>query len=119
MAVRVPILHQGDILISSIQEELSDTDILALQERLLEQVVRHGAVGVVVDVGALDVLDSFGTRTLCDIAQSVRLRGAQMCIVGIQPEVAYSMVLLGVTLQDIPTARDLDQGMALLRKGRG
>ncbi len=118
MSVRVPILRQGETLISSIQEELSDTEILDLQSRLMEQVVRHNATGVVVDVGALDVLDSFGTRMLCDIASAVQLRGARMCIVGIQPEVAFSMVLLGVTLKDVPTALDLDRGLALLaRKG--
>lgn len=116
MAVRVPILRQGEILISSIQEELSDSDILALQSRILEMVVRFNARGVIVDVGALDVLDSFGTRMLCDIASSVRLRGARMCIVGIQPEVAFSMVLLGVTLKDVPTARDLDHGLAILAR---
>jgi len=114
MGSRVPILRQGAILIASIQEELSDSDILDLQIRILDEVIRHRAKGVIVDVSALDVLDSFGSRSLSDIAQAVRLRGSTLVIVGIQPDVAYSMVLLGVTLPEVSTALDLDQGLALL-----
>lgn len=114
MTTRVPILRQGAFLIASIQEDLSDSDILHLQHRILEDVIKTGARGVVVDVSAVEVLDSFGTRTLSEIAAAVKLRGARMAIVGIQPEVALSMVLLGLDLQDVPTALDLDRGIALL-----
>lgn len=114
MTTRIPILRQGSTLIASIQEDLSDSDILLLQNRILDDVIKSGARGVVVDVSAVEVLDSFGTRTLSEIAAAVRLRGARMAIVGIQPEVALSMVLLGLTLQDVPTALDLDRGIALL-----
>ncbi|WP_138466821.1 STAS domain-containing protein [Poseidonocella sp. HB161398] len=116
MAVRVPILRQGRTLIASFQDDLSDSDILSLQGRVLEDVIRHRATGVIFDVSALDVLDSFGTRTLSDIAAAVQLRGARMAIVGIQPEVAFSMVLLGLTLSDVPTALDLETGLALLAR---
>ena len=117
MAIRVPILRQGSVLIASIQEALSDHDILDLQQRVLGEVVRIGAKGVVIDVGALDVIDSFGSRMLSEIARSVQLRGARTVIVGIQPEVALSMVLLGLTLATVPTALDLDAGLQLLGGG--
>ena len=119
MAIRVPILRQGLVLIASIQEALSDRDLLDLQSRILGEVVRIRATGVVIDVAALDVIDSFGTRTLSDIASAVQLRGARVVIVGIQPEVALAMVLLGLTLRTVPTALDLDAGLALLADGSG
>lgn len=114
MTRRVPILKQGDLLIASIQGELSDSDIVDLQSRLLSEVIKVRARSVIVDVSALDVLDSFGTRMLSEIAASVQLRGARAVIVGIQPEVALSMVLLGLNLNNVTTALDLDQGRLLL-----
>ncbi|NIZ15532.1 STAS domain-containing protein [Phaeobacter sp. HF9A] len=117
MAVKVPILKQGKVLIASIQEDLSDSDILDLQHRILEDVIRCRAEAVIIDVSAIGILDSFGTKTLSEIAYSVRLRGAKLVIVGIQPDVALSMVLLGLTLPDIPTALDLDRGLALINGG--
>lgn len=117
MSTRVPILRQGNVLIASIQEELSDGDILDLQFRILEKVIRYRASGVILDVSALEVLDSFGSRSLSDMAQAVRLRGSRLVIVGIQPDVAYSMVLLGVTLPNVDTALNLDRGLALLEAG--
>lgn len=114
MAVRVPILQQGSYLIASIQEELSDNDILNLQNRILEKVVSRRSTGVIIDVSSLDVIDSFGTRTLAEIASAVQLRGARMVIVGIQPEVALAMVLLGLTLDTVTTTHDLDAGIAVL-----
>ena len=115
MALRVPILSQGELLIASIQEELSDSEILDLQARILDEVAAKKARNVIVDVSLLDVLDSFGTRTLSEIAAAVRLRGAQMVIVGIQPEVAMAMVLLGLSLEGVPTALNLDHGIELLK----
>lgn len=103
------------MLIASVQEELSDSEILDLQARILDEVQRKSARKVIVDVSLMDVLDSFGTRTLSEIASAVELRGARMVIVGIQPEVAMSMVLLGLSLADVPTALDLDQGIAILK----
>lgn len=115
MERRVPILRQSDLLIASIQEELTDSDIVDLQARLLNEVIRARARAVVIDISALDVLDSFGTRMLSEIAASVQLRGAKTIIVGIQPEVALSMVLLGLDLTNVPTALDLDQALDMLK----
>jgi len=112
----VPILKQSQYLIATIQSALSDADLLALRDALTEQVGRYRSRGVIVDVTVLDVLDSFATRTLRDIATIVRLRGAETVIVGIQPEVALAMVQLGITLQNIATALDLEEGLAYLNK---
>ncbi len=112
----VPILKQSPYLIATIQSALSDADLLGLRDSLTEQVGRFRSRGVIVDVTALDVLDSFASRTLRDIAYTVRLRGAETVIVGIQPEVAFAMVQLGITLQDVATALDLEEGLAYLDK---
>ena len=110
----VPVLKQGDVLIASIQAALSDADLLQLRDELAEKVGRLRARGVIVDVTALDVMDSFATRTLRGIAQTTKLRGAETVIVGIQPDVASAMVQLGLTLNDINTALDLEDGFAVL-----
>jgi rsbT antagonist protein RsbS len=110
----VPILKQGHVLIASIQAALSDRDLLQLRDDLIERVGRFRASGVVIDVTALDVMDSFATRTLRDIAGTARLRGARTVIVGIQPEVAFAMVQLGLSLTDISTALDLEEGLEIL-----
>jgi rsbT antagonist protein RsbS len=110
----VPILKQGDVLIASIQAALSDRDLTRLRDDLSDRIGRLRARGVVLDLTALDVLDSFATRTLRGIAQTARLRGAHTVIVGIQPEVALAMVQLGLDLEDVPTALDLEEGMALV-----
>jgi rsbT antagonist protein RsbS len=112
--VSVPILKQGDYLIASVQAALSDADLLQLQDQLAQKVGRFRSRGVIVDVTILDVMDSFASRTLRAIAHTTRLRGAQTIIVGIQPEVAFSMVQLGLTLEGVATALDLEEGLALL-----
>jgi rsbT antagonist protein RsbS len=113
--MRVPILKQGDYLIASIQSALADQDLIQLRDDLAGQVGKYRAKGVVVDVTALDVMDSFATRTFRDLAQSVRLRGAETVIVGVQPEVAFAMVQLGLEFGGVRTALDLEEGLALLR----
>ena len=110
----VPILKQGQTLIASIQAALTDTDLLELRDALLEQVGRYRSRGVIVDVTALDVMDSFSTRTLRDVAHMTRLRGAQTIIVGIQPEVAFAMAQFGLTLEGVPTKLDLEEGLEFL-----
>jgi len=117
--VEVPILKQGEYLIATIQGSPTDADMLQLRSALVQRVVRARARGVVVDVTVLDVLDSFASRTLREIAQMIRLRGAQTVIVGIQPEVAFAMVQLGLTLEDVPTALDLEEGLAYLNGDPG
>jgi rsbT antagonist protein RsbS len=110
----VPILKEGDVLIASIQSALTDVDLVGLRDALVKQVSIHRTRGVIVDVTALDVVDSFASRTLRDLAHMIRLRGARTVIVGIQPEVAFAMVQLGLTLEDIPTALDLEEGLSFL-----
>ena len=110
----VPVLKQGEVLIASIQAALSDADLVQLRDELAEKVGRLRARGVIVDVTALDVMDSFATRTLRGIAQTTKLRGAETVIAGIQPEVASAMVQLGLGLDGIHTALDLEDGFAIL-----
>jgi rsbT antagonist protein RsbS len=112
----VPILKQGDYLIASIQASLTDTDLLRLRDDLVEQVGRFRSRGVIVDVTVLDVMDSFAVRTLSTLAQMIMLRGAETVIVGIQPEVAFAMVQLGLTLTGVATALDLEEGLAYLNR---
>jgi rsbT antagonist protein RsbS len=114
--MQVPILKQGDYLIATIQSALTDEDLLQLRDELAGRVGQFRSRGVIVDVTALDVMDSFATRTIRALAYMVRLRGAETVIVGIQPEVAFTMVQLGLTLEDILTALDLEEGLALLNQ---
>jgi rsbT antagonist protein RsbS len=112
--VAVPILKQGDYLIASIQTALSDTDVLELRDDLLQRAGMHRSKGIIVDVTALDVMDSFASRSLRAIAHMANLRGAQTVMVGIQPEVAFAMVQLGLNLEGVHTALDLEEGLAFL-----
>jgi len=114
--VEVPILKQGDFLIATIQAALTDADLLHLRTALLQQVVRSRSHGVIVDVTALDLMDSFASRTVQEIVHMIRLRGAETVIVGIQPEVAFAMVQLGLTLENVATALDLEEGLAYLNQ---
>jgi rsbT antagonist protein RsbS len=114
--MQVPILKQRDYLIASIQAALTDADLLQLRDALATQVGTFRSRGVIVDVTALDVLDSFAVRTIRDLAHMIRLRGAETVIVGIQPEVAFAMVQLGLTLEGVATALDLEEGLAFLDK---
>ena len=112
----VPVLKQGEYLIASIQATLSDTEVLELRDDLAEQVGRLRARGVVVDVTALDVIDSFVARALRAIASTAKLRGAETVLVGIQPDVAMAMVQFQLDLAPLHTALDLDEGLAVLRR---
>jgi rsbT antagonist protein RsbS len=115
----VPILRRGDFLIASIQSSLSDSEVLGLRDDLAERIGKFRARGVVVDVAALDVIDSFVARSLHGIAMTAKLRGAETVIVGIQPDVAVAMVQFGLNLAPIRTALDLEEGMALLLEWTG
>ena len=114
--MEVPILKQGEYLIATFQAALSDADLNQLRSGLVQQVVKLRSRGVIVDVTAMDVMDSFASRTLREIAHMIRLRGAVTVIVGIQPEVAFAMVQLGLTLEDVATALDLEEGLAYLNQ---
>ena len=110
----VSILRQGPQLIASIHTALDDSQMLRFQQDLVDQIGRHRSRGVIIDVAALDVLDSFGSRTLRNIAEMARLRGAVTVIVGIQPDVAFTMVELGMDTGSVHTALDLEEGLAHL-----
>ena len=110
----IPILKQGPYLIASIQSSPSDSEWGEMAQQLAERVGTQRSRGVVVDVTVLDLIDSFAARTLREIAQTIKLRGAEAVIVGIQPEVAFSMVQLGLALGDVPTELDLEEGLATL-----
>jgi rsbT antagonist protein RsbS len=112
----VSILRQGGYLIASVHEALNDTEIVRFQNDLVEQIGRYRAQGVIIDVAALDVLDSFGSRTLRNLAHAARLRGAETVIVGIQPTVAFAMVQLGMHLDNVHTALDLEEGLEYLER---
>lgn len=112
--MRASILKQNRFLIASVQGSMTDSDLVQLREELAADVRQYRSTGVVIDVGSLDVMDSFAVRTLRNIAQMVKLLGAECVVVGIQPDVAFSMVQLGLTLEGTMTALDLEDGLALL-----
>ena len=103
-------------MIATIQPSLTDADLVNLRDALVDKVGRYRSHGVIVDATSLDVMDSFSTRTLSEIAHMIRLRGAHTVIVGIQPEVAFAMVQLGLTLEGTATALDLEEGLTFLQE---
>jgi rsbT antagonist protein RsbS len=113
--LRVSILAQGGHLIASIHTALDDTQLQRFERDLLDQIGQRRATGVVIDVGALDVVDSFASRTLRRIGEAARLRGATTVVVGIKPDVALAMVTLGLRLDPVHTALDLEEGIAHLQ----
>lgn len=110
----IPILKMGDILLVSIQVDMHDRLALALQNDLTEQIVRHRARGVLIDITALEMVDSFIGRTLGHMARMSKALGAETVIVGMQPAVAITLVELGLSLGDVRTALNVEAGMALL-----
>src|SRR5437773_2250861 len=114
--MQVPILKQGPYLIASIQAALTDADLVQLRDDLAARVGKFRSKGVIVDVTVLDVMDSFAVRTLRSVGQMLKMRGAETVIVGIQPEVAFAMVQLGLTLTDVWTALDLEEGLDFLNR---
>ena len=110
----VSILRQGPNLIASIHTALDDSQMVRFQQDLIGQIGQHRSRGVIIDVAALDVLDSFGARTLRNIAEMARLRGATTMIVGIQPDIAFAMVELGLDTGHARTALDLEEALETL-----
>ena len=110
----VAVLHQGDYLIASIQADLSDSQVVQLRDGLAERVGTYRARGIIVDVAALDVMDSFVARSLRSIAITARLRGAETVIVGIRPDVAIALVQFDLNLEPLRAALDIDEAIALL-----
>jgi rsbT antagonist protein RsbS len=115
---RIPILKMGDLLLVPIQVDMHDRLAMALQDDLGEAIVRHHARGVLVDISALDVVDSFIGRTIGVIAAVARVLDAETVVVGMQPAVAITLVELGVTLDGVRTAMNVERGMAILTAGR-
>ncbi|GAB2758505.1 hypothetical protein GCM10027039_17810 [Terrabacter koreensis] len=114
----VSIMRQGSTLIASIHTALDDSELVRFEHDLVAQIGTHRSRGVIIDVAALDVIDSFAAHTLRRIAEMARLRGARTVVVGIQPEVAFAMVRLGMRPaaggDHVTTALDLEEGLALL-----
>src|SRR5215211_7062923 len=110
----VPILKQGSYLIASIQSALTDSEVLELRDDLADRIGRYRSRGIIIDVAAVDVIDSFAARSLRTIARMSALRGAATVIVGIQPDVAVAMVQFRLNLEPLQTALDLEEALALL-----
>ena len=111
---RIPVLRIGDILLVSIQVDLQDDDVLALQEELAEKIVSTGARGVIIDISAVDIVDSFIGRMISTIASVSSVLDATTVVVGMRPAVAITLVELGLSLSGVHTALDLDRGLAML-----
>ncbi|MFD3742617.1 STAS domain-containing protein [Streptomyces sp. NPDC058629] len=116
MTERVPVLRIGDVLLVSIQVDLEDQTVLNLQEDLAEQIVSRSARGVVIDITAVEIVDSFVGRMLATIASISRLLDAETVVVGMRPAVAITLVELGLSFGGVRTALDLEKGLALLRR---
>lgn len=110
----VSILKQKAYLIASIHSPPSDSEMLHFERDLMQRVTRFRSRGVIIDVTAMDVIDSFASRALSNLSQMTRLRGAETVVVGIQPEVAFAMVQLGMTLENVRTALDLEEALDYL-----
>jgi len=113
---RVPILSLGDVLLVSIQMDLQDESVLVLQEDLAERIVASGASGVVIDISAVEIVDSFIGRMFATIASLSKVLDAETVVVGMRPAVAITLVELGLSLHGVRTALDLERGLAVLRR---
>ena len=116
---RIPILKMGRFLLVTIQVDMHDQLAMVLQEELTDRIVRDRARGVLIDISALDIVDSFIGRMLSNIAGMARILDAETVVVGMQPSVAITLVELGLSLPGIRTALDVDRGMALLKSAIG
>ncbi len=112
---RIPILKVGRVLLVPIQVDMDDQTVIHLQERILSELERTGARGVLIDVSLLEMVDSFIGRMLSDIAAMARVMDARTVVVGIQPAVAITLVELGLELNGVETVLNVDEGIKLLR----
>jgi rsbT antagonist protein RsbS len=113
---RIPILRMGDLLLVTIQVDMHDRLAMTLQDDLTERIVSDGAKGVLIDISALDLVDSFIGRMISNTAAMARVLDARTVVVGMQPAVAITLVELGLTLHGVQTALNVEKGMALLGK---
>ncbi|MGE5097397.1 MAG: STAS domain-containing protein [Betaproteobacteria bacterium] len=116
---RIPILRMGRFLLVTIQVDMHDQLALALQDDLTQRIVKDRARGVLIDISSLDVVDSFIGRMISNIAAMSRVLDAQTVVVGMQPAVAITLVELGLNLQGVRTALNVERGMALLQAAEG
>src|SRR5215207_6953294 len=114
-AARIPILKLGRVLIVPIQVDMDDQTVIHLQERILAELDRTGARGVLIDISMLEMVDSFIGRMLSDIAAMARIMDARTVVVGMQPAVAITLVELGLELKGVDTVLNVDEGFKLLR----
>lgn len=118
MEQRIPILRMGQTLLVTIQVDMQDQTALALQEDLADKIAQTGADGVMIDISALEIVDSFVGRMLSSISGIARILSATTVVVGMQPAVAITLVELGLSLEGVRTALDVERGMLLLAKAR-
>ncbi|MES3001793.1 MAG: STAS domain-containing protein [Pseudomonadota bacterium] len=116
---RIPILQMGSFLLVTIQVDMQDQTALALQDDLANKISKSGAGGVLIDISALEIVDSFVGRMLASISGIARIMDATTVVVGMQPAVAITLVELGLSLQGVRTALNVEKGMDLLRQSRG
>ncbi len=113
---RVPLMSLGDALLVSIQVDLQDDSVLALQEDLAERIVATGARGVLIDISAVEIVDSFIGRMFASIAALSKVLDAETVVVGMRPAVAITLVELGLSLHGVRTALNVEKGLAILRR---
>jgi rsbT antagonist protein RsbS len=113
---RIPILKMGEFLLVTVQVEMHDRLVMTLQDELTQQIVRHRARGVLIDISALEIVDSFIGRALGNIASMARILDAETVVVGMRPAVAITLVELGLGLEGVRTALNAEKGMALIRR---
>jgi rsbT antagonist protein RsbS len=116
---RIPILRMGHILLVTIQVDMEDQMALALQDDLANRISETGAKGVLIDISALEIVDSFVGRMLASISGISRILDATTVVVGMQPAVAITLVELGLSLEGVRTALNVERGLELLAQARG
>ena len=116
---RIPILRMGNYLLVTIQVDMHDRLAMTLQDDLTQQISKTGAIGVLIDISSLEIVDSFIGRTLANIAAMARVLDAETVVVGMQPAVAITLVELGMSLPGVRTALNVESGMKLLQTSRG
>jgi rsbT antagonist protein RsbS len=116
---KIPILRMGELLLVTIQVDMHDRLAMTLQDDLTNRISQTGAKGVLIDISSLEIVDSFIGRMLGNIASMSRVLDAQTVVVGMQPAVAITLVELGMSLEGVRTALNVDAGMELLRKSVG
>ena len=113
---RIPILRMGPFLLITIQVDMHDKLAMQLQDDVTERIADWGSAGVLIDISSLEVVDSFIGRMISNIAAMARVLDAETVVVGIQPAVAITLVELGLSLEGVRTALNVDRGMALLQE---